>query len=241
MLSTMRKTLEFRAAASVLIGFLLVFGAYFADVSTGAAQTTATPSTTSRTSGSAQNAAAATDRTIAELSPQAKLVSQIAARNHDQNFLMVDKLHALLFYFKNGQPIYSDPVLTGASTADRFTPDILAKSFSEPLTQSQKITPAGRYTVTRDYDPLYGIIFEINEIHGKDWSLAIHTVYLGLPHEKRRERLQSPSPHDNLVTYGCMNIDADGIRFLARHLPKKGKTPLYILPRDESATATFFP
>lgn len=180
-------------------------------------------------------------REVAELSPEARQVGEIAVRNGDRDFLMVDKPNSVLFYFKDGKPVFSDTVLTGIGPADRLTPEILAKPFSAPTADHEKITPAGRFTVSRQHDDLYGTIFEINEIHGKDWALAIHQVYVGEPREKRMERLKSPTPLDNYVSYGCINLDKKAIQYLSRTLPKKGKTPLYILPRDETKISTFFP
>ncbi len=178
-------------------------------------------------------------REIATMSAQAKQVSEIAIHNGDRQFILVDKNRSMLFLFQDGKPVFSDTVLTGISTADRLTPELLAKPFDSPTKDYEKITPAGRYTVSQQYDDLYGTILEINEIHGKDWALAIHRVYVGSPKEKRMERLKSATPDDNYVSYGCINIDQEGIQFLVKALPKKG-TPLYILPRDESSTSTFF-
>ncbi len=177
---------------------------------------------------------------VAELSGQALFVSRIAVANGDRDFLMVDKLRGLIFLFKNGQPVFSDAALTGASTADRVPPALLAKTFSQPVDDSEKITPAGRFTVSRQYDKLYGTTFDIGEVQGKDWSLAIHPVFLGLPYEHRLERLKSPTAQDNHVTYGCINISSAAIRTLTRFLPADRTTPLYVLPLDEKLTSSFF-
>ncbi len=135
-----------------------------------------------------------------ELSPQARQVSQIAVGNGDRDFLMVDKLPGEIYFFKNGQPIFRDAALTGAGTGDRLTPELLAFSFSHPSTEAEKITPAGRFTVAKQFDKSYGTIFEIQEIKGKDWVLAIHPVFLGVPFEKRLLRLSTSSPKDNYTT-----------------------------------------
>jgi hypothetical protein len=179
-------------------------------------------------------------RAVAGLSPQAQLVSQIAARNGDPNFLMVDKLRGQIFLFRNGAPVFSDPALTGASGADHFAPGTLAMSFSHPLSVNEKVTPAGRFTITIQNDKHYGTTFDITEIRGKDWGIAIHPVYLGLPYEHRLARLRSASAGDKHITFGCINIAPEAIRYLAARVPATGPTPLYILPSDESHTAAYF-
>ena len=117
----------------------------------------------------------------------------------------------------------------------------LAKRFSSPVVTEEKITPAGRFTVRRDYDrSLGGVVLDINEIQGKDWSIAIYRVWLGAPSEHRDQRLKSPNDDDRHISFGCINVGGDTMALLLRLLPK-GPTPLYVLPRDEALTAEFFP
>jgi hypothetical protein len=175
------------------------------------------------------------------LSAEAARVSQVAGQNGDKQFLMVDKVHGEVILFENGKPIFSGPALTGASMGDRVPPNVLAFSGSHPLTLDQKVTPAGRFTVTSETDPAYGRVWTINEIHGKDWDFAIHQVYLGFAAEHRDTRLYSANVADHHITYGCINVERGTIQTLAQHLPNKGKVPLYILPNDESLIAALFP
>jgi len=175
------------------------------------------------------------------LSAQARQVSQFAARRGDQDFLMVDKARGRIILFRNGVPIFTDATLTGASTADRFPPGTLDLPFEHALTTIQKVTPAGRLTVVRQYDELYGPLFDINEVRGEDWGIAIHPLYLGLPKERRLDRLRTMTASDNHITFGCINIAPDAIQYLVRQLPEKAAIPLYILPLNERATGEFFP
>ena len=175
------------------------------------------------------------------LSSEAARVSQIAEQNGDKQFLMVDKALGEIILFENGKPVFSGPVLTGASMGDRVLPKILSFSGTHPLTLDQKVTPAGRFTVTAEVDPEYGRVWTLNEIHGKDWDFAIHQVYLGFAAEHRDARLHSADIADHHITFGCINVEPSTIQALSRHLPQKGKVPLYILPNDESLVAALFP
>jgi hypothetical protein len=103
-----------------------------------------------------------------------------------------------------------------------------------------KVTPAGRYTVSRGHDDDYGTLLDINECHGKDWGIAIHKVYLGTPSEHRDARLQSPNEEDKHITFGCINVMPTAIQYLLRELPARHVTPLYILPLDDTKTAAYF-
>jgi hypothetical protein len=175
------------------------------------------------------------------LSSEAERVSQIAEQNGEKKFLMVDKVHGEIILFENARPVFSRPVLTGASMGDRVPPQVLSFSGTHPLTLEQKVTPAGRFTVTAEADPEYGRVWTLNEIHGKDWDFAIHQVYMGLAAEHRDARLRSADIADHHITFGCINVEPSTIQVLLRHLPQKGKVPLYILPNDESLVAALFP
>jgi hypothetical protein len=155
--------------------------------------------------------------------------------------LLVDKIRGEIFYFANGKPIVSGAALTGASHSDRIPPKVLTMRSSQELTPEQKVTPAGRFTVRQEADPEYGRVLTVNEIHGKDWDIAIHQVYLGTRSEHRDIRIQSPNVEDKHISYGCINVERKTILALTRILPRKGKIPLYILPQDEAMTEAFFP
>jgi hypothetical protein len=176
----------------------------------------------------------------AVLSDQEERVGQIAVENGDQIFVMVDKARGKIILFENGKPVFSSAALTGESMADRLPPGVLAERFSQLNALKDKVTPAGRYTVSRGHDDDYGTLLDINEFHGKDWGIAIHKVYLGTPSEHRDARLQSPNEEDKHITFGCINVMPTAIQCLLRELPARHVTPLYILPLDDTKTAAYF-
>lgn len=180
------------------------------------------------------------------LSPQAQFVKGVAIRNGDQNFLMVDKIHGKITLFENGNPIFSAPALTGASLMDHFTQAWLEKTQAQATTED-RITPAGRFTVKIGNDPKLKDILVLQEIKGKDWSLAIHQ----LPSENRRAKLISPHDPDKRITSGCVNVEEEVIDYLVKYAKyyfqtpdghaHQGAFPLYVLPLDVGRTVEFFP
>ena len=178
--------------------------------------------------------------TAAVLSDQARQVSRIAEQNGDRTYIMIDKPFGKLIFFEDGKPTYVTTALTGESMTDRVPASALKKRFSAVGTADDKVTPAGRFTLTRSYDEDYGQLFSINEIHGPDWEIAIHQVYLGTPSERRMYRLESRRPQDNNVSHGCINVNKDTIGFLVRKLGKTKRPVLYVLPHDQSKTQEFF-
>jgi hypothetical protein len=149
---------------------------------------------------------------------------------------MVNKLLGRILLFQDGTPVFIAPALTGESVADTIPPSAFKKSFSVAESEDTKVTPAGRFTLTRDYDKSYGTLFEIKELHGPDWAIAIHRVYVGTPAERRKFRLDTRSARDNNVTHGCINVSKETIEYLVRKLPAKPAPVLYVLPHDTSKT-----
>ncbi len=174
------------------------------------------------------------------LSDQETVAGQMADARGDKTFIMVDKAQGRIILFENGQPVFAGPALTGASTADQMPKTELTEKFDTLNAPDTKITPAGRYTVERGFDPeVGGPLFDIHEIRGKDWGIAIHQLYLGIPAEHRDVRIASPSVEDKHITFGCINITTPTMRVLLHELPAKGPIPLYILPEDASQTAAY--
>ena len=173
------------------------------------------------------------------LSSTEQRVSQIAWRNGDRDYLMVDKNRGKIILFANGRPIFSRPALTGESMADRIPADAWSTPWARQSGVKFKVTPAGRFTITRSYDSKLGELFDINELQGQDWTIAIHRVWLGKPAERRDARLQSDIDGDKHITNGCIDVDPSTIAQLLRILPSRGM-PLYILPNNEDLIADVF-
>jgi hypothetical protein len=183
-------------------------------------------------------ARAGTATVAAALSDQQRAVSAIAIQNGNRQFLMLDKSRGELLLFVDGQPIFEGAALVGESRADEIPPYLFTKPFSTPAKLSEKVTPAGLYTVRREPDPHYGTIFTINEIRGPNWDITIHRVAI-VPGENRPERIRSPNAADRHITNGCINVERATIGFLERYVTAS-RTPLYILPEDPSRIRVLF-
>ena len=173
-----------------------------------------------------------------ELSDQQRAVSAIAIQNGDRQFMMLDKSRGELLLFVDGQPVFEGAALVGESGADEIPSYLFSKSFSTPAKLSEKVTPAGFYTVRREADPHYGTIFTINEIRGADWDITIHRVAI-VPGEHRPERIRSPNAAGRHITNGCINVERETIGFLERYVTG-ARTSLYILPEDPGKIPVLF-
>jgi hypothetical protein len=183
-------------------------------------------------------ARAGTAAVAAALSDQQRAVSAIAIQNGNRQFLMLDKSRGEILLFVDGQAVFRGAALVGESRADEIPSYLFTKPFSTPAKLSEKVTPAGLYTVRREPDPHYGTIFTINEIRGSNWDITIHRVAI-VPGENRPERIRSPNAADRHITNGCINVERETISFLERNVTG-ARTPLYILPEDPSRIPVLF-
>ncbi len=172
------------------------------------------------------------------LSPQAFMVRDIASHRGDRTYLILDKARGVITLVFNGEPVYAGAALTGQYPVDVLPPGLTERSFTTPARLQEKVTPAGRFTLSRVIDHHYGTAFTVNEIRGVDWVIAIHRVAL-VPSEHRPERLRSSIASDRQITNGCVNVGLDTIAVLERYLTGQN-IPIYILPQNPAVTLTLF-
>jgi hypothetical protein len=147
-------------------------------------------------------------------------------------FAIIDKKAAEVFVFdRQGQILGHAPVLLGLGVGDDSAPGVGDKPLSA-IAPKDRTTPAGRFTASLDHGAHYLWVDTKNNI-------ALHRVVKGRPQDHRRERLASPTPLDNRISFGCINVPVDF--FDKTVVPTfKGKGIVYILP-EVKATRDFFP
>jgi hypothetical protein len=73
-----------------------------------------------------------------------------------------------------------------------------------------------------------------------DDDIALHPVVTTHPEEQRLMRLASPSPLDNRISYGCINVAADFFQNVVMRTFGATDAVIYILP-DSHPIQAFFP
>ena len=158
-----------------------------------------------------------------------------SANNGKLPFIVIDKVQARIFVFNaEGQLRGAAAVLLGMAVGDDSVPGIGQRKLSSIL-PNERTTAAGRFVASLDRD-----------INGKellwvdyDSSLSLHRVVKGQPNERRAERLATPTPLDNRVSFGCINVpvkfydDVVSPAFTGTH------GIVYILPETRSAREVF--
>ncbi|QPF76651.1 L,D-transpeptidase [Roseateles sp. DAIF2] len=141
----------------------------------------------------------------AKVSPAARRVAAwvvAAADNGARPFAIIDKRQAQVLVFEPGGRLRgATPVLLGYAAGD----DSVAGIGQRPIDQvrpEERTTPAGRFLA----EPGRNALGE--EVVWVDYEAAVsmHRVRLTDPRERRAERLASPSPRDNRISFGCVNM-----------------------------------
>jgi len=158
-----------------------------------------------------------------------------SANNGKLPFIVIDKVQARIFVFNaEGQLRGAAAVLLGMALGDDSVPGIGQRKLSSIL-PNERTTAAGRFVASLDRD-----------INGKellwvdyDSSLSLHRVVKGQPNERRAERLATPTPLDNRVSFGCINVPVKFYDDVVSPAFTGTDGIVYILPETRSAREVF--
>lgn len=156
--------------------------------------------------------------------------------NKDRPFIVIDKVAAELYLFKSsGRSFQQTPVLVGIAKGDRSAPGIGDKELSK-IPVGERTTPAGRFQAF--FGPAAGYKKDILWVDYAT-SISLHPVITSNPAEHRVARLHSPSPKDNRITFGCINVDPQFYKTVIEPLFRERGGIVYILPEERQLSAVF--
>lgn len=160
----------------------------------------------------------------------------IAASGDARNrpFAIVDKRLARLFVF-DGAGAYrgTTAVLLGLAIGDDSVPGVGNRPLSA-IRPADRTTPAGRFDATPGINAAGHAIVWIDYAAG----ISMHAVVPGAPTDHRLQRLATPSPDDNRISYGCINIPTTFFTDVVAPDFAKGGV-VYILPEVRPLTEVF--
>jgi hypothetical protein len=149
--------------------------------------------------------------------------------NGGRPFMVLDKSAAAVFlYDGNGELLGMAPVLIGSAIGDDSSPGIGNRELHE-IKPEERTTPAGRFVTW--LGPALGKYRRVLWV-SYDLSIAMHPVITASPKEQRKVRLNSPSPEDNRITYGCINVAADFYKKMVEPLFAESPGITYVLPES---------
>ena len=132
------------------------------------------------------------------------------------------KAGTISVYYPETNKTITQPALLG-----KIKSNTLDMSKYDRPSKTDYITPAGTFKITKMFS------WRLNEpmavfIKGKSSVSAIHPVWMKNPNQRRVQRLLSPTPDDNRITGGCVNVDSKFFYSVINNLPDG--TELTILP-----------
>lgn len=150
--------------------------------------------------------------------------------NRGLPFAVIDKATAQVFVFgPDGELRGFAPVLIGLAHGDDSVPGIGDRELAK-ITPEERTTPAGRFLAS--YGPAAGG----KTVLWVDYATAVslHEVVTSDPKEQRIKRLTSPTPDDNRITYGCINVSKDFYKDVVRPTFRGTDGVFYILPETRT-------
>jgi hypothetical protein len=155
--------------------------------------------------------------------------------NQGLPFAIIDKAQAEVFVFDpSGQMRGAAPALLGLARGDDSVAGIGERKLSA-IRPEERTTPAGRFIAGYGQVPgEEGILW----IDYKD-AISIHAVITSNRKEHRLQRLQTPTPDDNRITFGCVNVPAGFYEDVVRRAFTGTKGVFYVLPEIKSVEEVF--
>ncbi|MDI6745695.1 MAG: hypothetical protein QMD17_00990 [Rhodocyclaceae bacterium] len=151
------------------------------------------------------------------------------------SFVIVDKKDAKVFVFNaDGQLRGAAAALLGLAVGDDAVPGIGDRPLSS-IRPEERTTPAGRFVAALDRN-LRG-----KEILWVDYAgaVSLHPVVSSKPEERRLQRLATPTPLDNRISYGCINVPVKFFENVVRPAFLGTNGIVYVLPETRSAQKVF--
>jgi len=158
-----------------------------------------------------------------------------ARDNQDLPFMIIDKRRAHLWVFDLAARLQGDaPVLLGMALGDHTAPGVGDKELSE-IKFDDRTTPAGRFVAEVGMNARGEDVVWVDY----DSGVSMHRVITTKAHERRAERLETPTPDDNRVSFGCINVPKFFYEATVSTTVKGGKSVVYILPDSHPVHSVF--
>jgi hypothetical protein len=117
-------------------------------------------------------------------------------------FAIVDKVAAKAYVFRpDGTLRGAAPVLLGLAKGDDSYPGIGERELSD-IPPKMRTTPAGRFVAGLGQNASGKDVLWVDY----DTAVSMHRVINSKPAERRPHRLATPTPADNRISFGCINV-----------------------------------
>jgi hypothetical protein len=188
-----------------------------------------------------QAAATGVNRAVFAGEPASRDVRHIAdwvvdsGDNRGLPFVIIDKTDARIFVFDPGGWLRgAAPALLGLARGDDTVPGIGDRELAAILPE-ERTTPAGRFVAQRGMSTRGEDVVWVDY----DSGVSLHRVVTNNPRERRLERLATPTPDDNRISYGCINVPAAFYNGVVSPSFAGTAGIVYVLPETRPARQVF--
>jgi hypothetical protein len=158
-----------------------------------------------------------------------------SADNGGLSFVIVDKKDAEVFVFdRQGLILGAAPALLGLAVGDDSAPGVGDKPLSA-IPPADRTTPAGRFVAYLGHESGKPNFLWVDY---KD-NISLHRVITSRPQDHRLERLATPTPLDNRISFGCINVPVDFFERIVLPTFKSTRGIVYILPEIKATRDVF--
>jgi hypothetical protein len=172
------------------------------------------------------------------LTSEAKQVFDWVARSRDNEglpFIIIDKRRAHVWVFdRAAQPRGDAPVLLGSARGDHSVPGIGELPLSQ-IRPQDRTTPAGRFRAEVGRNLRGEAVVWVDY----DGGVSMHPVLTTNRAEKREQRLATPTPADNRVSFGCINVPTRFHETVVLGTVRDGPSIVYVLPETRPLPSVF--
>lgn len=155
--------------------------------------------------------------------------------NRSMPFVIIDKTNAKVFVFNaDGRLRGAAPALLGLARGDDAVPGIGDRKLSS-IRPEERTTPAGRFVASLDRNLRGGEILWVDYEGG----VSLHPVITANPKEHRAQRLATPTPLDNRISFGCINVPAQFFAGVVSPVFTGTNGIVYVLPETRSPQKVF--
>ena len=159
----------------------------------------------------------------------------VSGDNQQRPFVIIDKVAAKVFVFDaDGRLQRAAPALLGLAERDDDEPGVGALPLSG-IRPEIRTTPAGRFVAQMGRNLKGQDILWVDYASG----LSLHRVVTGNKVERRQERLDSPTPLDNRISFGCINVPVPFFDEVVKPVFAGLRGVVYVLPETRPASEVF--
>jgi hypothetical protein len=175
-----------------------------------------------------------------EVDPPAEVrrIADWAADSRDSgglDFVVLDKRDAQVYVFDpDGRLRARTPVLLGAAAGDDSVEGVGGKPLHH-VRPEERTTPAGRFVGQSGRNTAGEDVFWVDYASG----VSMHRLREIEASERRLERLASPTPDDNRISYGCINMPTDFYDSVMVPTFRGRRGIVYVLPETRAFEDVF--